>query len=95
MLQSEVIRSKFYDLDTYTRSLLLTMVDTSTRRSLEEKLNALSEAISGFYSGADTPTYKLRDMSELDKDRANRYLREKDTLIVDLRRTIETLKREL
>lgn len=73
--------------------MLLTIVDISTRRSLEEKLNALGQAISGFYSGADTPTYTLKDMSELDKDRANRYLREKESLIIDLRRTIETLKR--
>lgn len=49
----------------------------------------------GYASGADTITHGVREMSEMDKERANRYLREKDMQIGELRTMIENLKREL
>lgn len=75
--------------------MLGAIIDLGMKRALEDRLNILQQAIFGYASGADTITYQLREMSDMDKERANRYVREKDSLIAELRITIENLKREL
>jgi hypothetical protein len=94
-VNSEEVRSKFVELEKTVKDMLGVIIDMGMKRALEDKLIILQQAIFGYASGADTTTYQLREMSEMDKERANRYVREKDALIAELRITIESLKREL
>lgn len=54
------MRNKFVDLEKSVRDVLVTIIDLSLKRALEEKLNILQQAIFGYASGADTITYQLK-----------------------------------
>lgn len=85
---NDEIKVKFAELDRSVKDILVNIIDIGMKHALEEKLNILGQAIYGYASGADTITYKLTEMSGMDIERSNRYVREKDALIAELRITI-------